>query len=63
VVRAQAREKPLRLAASLWTRHGEQAFRFKELDRLRDDFPEILRADELKTRQALRRSRLQATAL
>jgi hypothetical protein len=46
-----------------WKQHGEQEFRFEELERLREDFPEIARMDELKTRQALWRSRLQATAL
>ncbi|OYX34473.1 MAG: hypothetical protein B7Y99_05505 [Caulobacterales bacterium 32-69-10] len=46
-----------------WGRHGEEAFRFEELERLRDDFPEISRLDELKKRQALWRSRLQASAL
>ena len=46
-----------------WRRHGEQAFRFEELERLREDFPEIARLDELKKRQALWRSRLQAAAL
>ena len=60
----------LRLGKSLypslqtaWTQHGEQAFRFEELERLRDDFPEITRLDEVKKRQALWRSRLQASAL
>lgn len=46
-----------------WRQHGEQAFRLEELERLRDDFPEIARMDELKKRQALWRSRLQAAAL
>jgi hypothetical protein len=46
-----------------WKEHGEREFRFEELDRLRDDFSEIGRADELRKRQALWRSRLQASAL
>ena len=46
-----------------WRQYGEQAFRFEELERLRDDFPEIARMDELRKRQALWRSRLQAKAL
>lgn len=46
-----------------WSQHGEQAFRFEELERLREDFPEISRMDELKKRQALWRHRLQAAAL
>lgn len=46
-----------------WNAHGAQEFRFEELDRLREDFPEIDRDDELKKRQDLWRSRLQASAL
>lgn len=46
-----------------WRRHGEQEFRFEELERLREDFPEIGRMDELKKRQGLWRARLQAAAL
>lgn len=46
-----------------WRAHGEPAFRFEELERLREDFPEISRMDELKKRQALWRSRLQAAHL
>jgi hypothetical protein len=46
-----------------WSEHGEGEFRFEELERLREDFPDIGRADELKKRQALWRSRLQASAL
>lgn len=60
----------LRLGASphaslqaAWRQHGEQAFKFEELERLREDFPEISRLDELKKRQALWRTRLQAAAL
>lgn len=46
-----------------WKQHGEEAFRFEELERLRPDFPEIARLSEVKKRQALWRSRLQASAL
>ena len=46
-----------------WTEHGENAFRFEELDRLRDDFSEILRNDELKKRHGLWMTRLQALSL
>lgn len=46
-----------------WNQHGERAFRFEELERLRDDFPEFERDDELKKRQALWLSRLQASIL
>jgi hypothetical protein len=46
-----------------WLQHGEGAFRFEELERLGDDFPQISRMDELKKRQALWRSRLHAAAV
>jgi len=46
-----------------WTEHGETEFRFEELDRLRDDYPEIGRMDELTRRAALWQARLQASAL
>jgi hypothetical protein len=46
-----------------WREHGEAEFRFEELDRLREDYPEIGRMDELKRRQALWRERLLATAI
>jgi hypothetical protein len=46
-----------------WKAHEECEFRFEELERLREDFPEIGRLDELKKRQALWRARLQASAL
>jgi hypothetical protein len=46
-----------------WKEHGEQAFRFEELERLREDFPEISRLPELKKRQAIWRSRLQGANL
>jgi hypothetical protein len=46
-----------------WKQHGEAEFRFEELERLRPDFPALSRRDELKTRQALWRARLQASSL
>ena len=46
-----------------WRDHGEGEFRFEELDRLREDYPDIGRMDELKRRQALWRERLQALAI
>ncbi|AWN42815.1 GIY-YIG nuclease family protein [Methylobacterium durans] len=46
-----------------WREHGEREFRFEELERLRDDFPEVARTSELKARQELWCSRLQASAL
>ena len=46
-----------------WDAHGEAEFRFEELDRLREDYPEIGRQDELKKRQSLWVQRLQATPL
>jgi hypothetical protein len=46
-----------------WKQHGEAEFRFEELERLREDFPEIARVGELRKRQALWRARLQASSL
>jgi hypothetical protein len=46
-----------------WKQHGDAEFRFEELERLREDFPEFARMDELKKRQALWGSRLQASSL
>jgi hypothetical protein len=46
-----------------WTLHGGGEFRFEELERLREDFPDIGRLDELKRRQGLWRARLHAIAL
>ena len=46
-----------------WRAHGEAAFRFEELERLREDFPELARTGELKARQALWCARLRASAL
>ncbi len=46
-----------------WTLHGEAAFRFEELDRLRDDLSQIAVTDELKKRLALWQARLGATQI
>jgi len=46
-----------------WREHGEREFRFEELDRLREDYPDLGRMDELKKRQALWRDRLRAEAI
>ena len=46
-----------------WREHGEDAFRYEELDRLREDHPEIGRMDELRRRQALWTDRLRATSI
>jgi hypothetical protein len=46
-----------------WRLHGEAEFRFEELERLRDDYPESGRLDELKKRCALWRARLHAHPL
>ena len=54
---------PFAALKAAWTVHGEREFRFEELDRLKDDFSEILRADELKKRQVLWMARLQARTL
>lgn len=48
---------------SAWSEHGEDEFRFEELERLREDYPEIGRLDELRRRSALWRARLQAGSL
>ena len=46
-----------------WTLHGADAFRFEELERLRDDFPPLGRPDEIRRRQALWAARLHAMPL
>ncbi len=51
---------PFQSLLAAWAAHGESAFRFEELDRLKDDFSMILRADELRKRQKLWLERLQA---
>lgn len=54
---------PHKALQTAWTGHGEAEFRFEELDRLREDFPALSRADELRKRQALWQARLGAQAL
>jgi hypothetical protein len=51
---------PFQSLLAAWAAHGEREFRFEELDRLKDDFSTILRADELRKRQKLWLERLQA---
>lgn len=46
-----------------WTAHGEDQFRFEQLDRLPETVSELMRGDELKKRAALWMARLQAAAL
>jgi hypothetical protein len=46
-----------------WALHGEREFRFEELDRLAEDFPQLSAMDELRKRQSLWCARLQATAI
>ncbi|MGZ3275709.1 MAG: GIY-YIG nuclease family protein [Caulobacteraceae bacterium] len=46
-----------------WDEHGSDAFRFEELERLRDDYPALGRADELKRRRSIWAARLQARSL
>ncbi|MEW6018620.1 MAG: GIY-YIG nuclease family protein [Pseudomonadota bacterium] len=44
-----------------WKKHGgEEAFRYEELERLREDYPPLGREDEIKRRQALWAARLEA---
>lgn len=54
---------PHRGLQAAFSEHGEAQFRFEELERLREDYPEIGRMDELKRRQTLWRNRLHAEAL
>jgi len=54
---------PFKSLQGAWNQHGEREFRFEELDRLADDFSEILQKDELKKRQNLWAARLQAQAI
>ena len=48
---------------SAWRLHGEDGFRFEELDRLSTDLSSLERDGELKRRAALWQARLQARAL
>lgn len=54
---------PYRALQAAWGQHGADAFRFEELERLREDFPALNLSDELKRRQSLWTARLQAQAL
>jgi len=54
---------PFRSLQAAWHEHGEVAFRYEELERLRPDYPEIGIKDELARRAALWTGRLQATGL
>jgi hypothetical protein len=54
---------PYKSLQAAWNLHGADEFRFEELERLRDDFPAVGVSDELKRRQALWVTRLEATAL
>lgn len=54
---------PHRLLQAAWDLHGQDAFKFEELERLRDDFPALTRADELKRRQSIWTERLQGIGL
>jgi hypothetical protein len=56
-------KSPHRSLQAAWTEHAEPAFRYEELERLREDFPEFACNDELKKRQALWKARLQASDL
>ena len=54
---------PYRSLQAAWNLHGQDEFRFEELDLLREDLPAIARPDELKRRRSLWATRLQATPL
>lgn len=54
---------PFASLQAAWREHGEDAFRYEELDRLRPDFPALGIKDELKRRKALWQDRLRATAI
>ena len=54
---------PFKALHQAWMAHGERDFRFEELDRLSDDFSDMLRANELKKRVKLWAARLQAQIL
>ncbi|OYU70403.1 MAG: hypothetical protein CFE28_10620 [Alphaproteobacteria bacterium PA2] len=54
---------PHQLLQSVWATEGEESFRFEELERLRDDYPQIDVIDELIGRASLWKARLQARAL
>ncbi len=46
-----------------WITHGEKEFKFEDLDRLADDFSDLLRSDELMKRRTLWAERLHASSL
>lgn len=46
-----------------WNHCAGDGFRFEELERLREDFPEFARDGELRQRQSLWRTRLHAAAV
>lgn len=52
-----------RTLQSAWAEHGEGAFRFEQLDRLREDLSPMARDTELKERSARWRERLQAEGI
>lgn len=54
---------PYRALQAAWDLHGADAFKFEDLDRLRDDFPALNRPNELKRRQSLWATRLQASSI
>ncbi len=54
---------PFRALQAAWTQHGGDAFRFEELERLREDFPASALTGELKRRQAIWLTRLEAAPL
>lgn len=54
---------PFRALQGAWNEHGEGEFRFEELERLREDFPTLTLASELKSRQSLWTARLKAQKL
>lgn len=54
---------PFRSLQAAWDLHGQDAFKFEELERLRDDFPALTRPDELERRQSIWTARLQALPL
>jgi hypothetical protein len=54
---------PFASLQAAWRLHGESEFRFEELERLREDFSELGRLDEIKRRQTLWLARLHASAL
>ena len=54
---------PFKSLQTAWTKHGQDEFRFEELERLRDDVPALALKDELKRRQAIWAARLRATPI